>query len=555
MQMSWIKAFFNTVLRRRQPDDGVTGVSKRAVASLSTPFLLADSQGKISAANHAARFLGQLLADNGAPGFRALVERGLQSGLSQSDVVSVQGSEGELFFDVAVLPQVDGGATVIAKDITLETNLRAALVESRQRYKDLVDVSSDFAWEVGVDGRFVFVSARGAMGYPAERLVGRTPADFLIEHLAVDGLLPFRSDSQVDEVEIWVRNADGGRSCLLASSAPLRDAHGKRLGNRGICRDITRERQRDAALARASNHERLLTHLVRTIRDVVDPTDMLQAAADVLARALGAAGCQIFRFHGSAYRLGADYGHNGIAEPVLSALWDGGWYEGVVDGKLALGTVTRYRSDINGAICLWRELSSHPWTDDERLLLEEVADQIGIANAQIDNHEHILTLSRTDSLTGLFNRRAFFEELTRRFDRLACDPRSAALIYVDLDNFKAVNDMHGHKRGDEALQATRDILLRHTRPTDLVARLGGDEFALWLEGADERIAVKRCKEMLALATSLEEFSGHPDMPVYDTLSVESFGELLTRADEAMYCVKRSGKGHFRMADPVISGAI
>jgi len=536
---------------------GVT-LSALAVESFPSPVLLADPSGLIRAANSAGETLAAVVRDGLVPGVGAAASRAQTLGRSQVEVVMVPGPAGPMLYEVNALPMDDGSSLIITKDVTLESNLRSALVESRQRYKDLVEISSDFAWEVGSDGHFVFVSPKGALGLSADQLVGHRPQEFLLEQPGVDSLMPFTAERPIEDAEVWMRRADGQAACVLASSSPLLDGDGHRRGNRGVCRDVTLERERDAALARANNRERLLTYIVRTIRDVVDPADMLKIAAEATARALGSSGCQIFRHQEDGHAIAASFGEVGDSRPVLNAFIMDDRFEGMVDRCQVLASVTRYRHDVNGAIALWRAGDVAPWSDDERLLVEDVANQIGIANEQIANHERILTLSRTDGLTGLFNRRAFFEELTRRFSRLARDNKAAALIYVDLDNFKLVNDIHGHKRGDEALQAVRDILLKHTRPIDLLARLGGDEFAVWLEGADETIAIKRCNEMLEAAKALVQYSGmvtHPlsmslGVAVHEPAQQESMNALLARADEAMYDVKRQGKGSYRIAGPI-----
>ncbi len=84
------------------------------------------------------------------------------------------------------------------------------------------------------------------------------------------------------------------------------------------------------------------------------------------------------------------------------------------------------------------------------------------------------------------------------------------LLYVDLDNFKAVNDMRGHQAGDDMLMKIREILQQHTRPTDVIARLGGDEFAVWLNGADLTIAKTRASQFLERIKALAHLSGSPD---------------------------------------------
>jgi diguanylate cyclase (GGDEF)-like protein len=96
-----------------------------------------------------------------------------------------------------------------------------------------------------------------------------------------------------------------------------------------------------------------------------------------------------------------------------------------------------------------------------------VDSNLGVANAQIDKHEKIVRLSRTDPLTELLNRRALLEdELPRRLKRLKRGGKRSGLFYVDLDNFKQVNDAHEHQRGDEALLAVRGMLIEHSRPGD-----------------------------------------------------------------------------------------
>ncbi len=526
-----------------------------ALESFPTPALILDAQGQVTEANGAAARLAALMVEGALPGIAAAAGRALTSGRSQMDSVMLPDKDGPMLFDLSVLPLHDGTALVLAKDATLESNLRSALVESRQRYKDLVEISSDFAWEIGPEGSFVFVSPRGALGHAADQLVGRPPQDFIIEQPGINGLVPFTSDRPVEDAEVWLRRADGAAACVLASSSPLRDGEGRRRGARGVCRDITLERERDAALVRANNRERLLTYIVRTIRDVVDPADMLKIAAEATARALGGIGCQIYRRTETGFIPGSAFGAVGSSAPILAAFSTDDRFEGPVEQRMALAALTRYRQGGNGAIIVWRNGDAQGWNDDDRLLLEDVANQIGIANEQIANHERILTLSRTDGLTGLYNRRAFFEELTRRFNRLAFDHKPAALIYADLDNFKLVNDLFGHKRGDEALLAVRDILLTHTRPVDLLARLGGDEFAIWLEGADEEIATRRCREILQAGALLSQFSGNAGAQLTLSLGVavhqgdsrETMNELLARADEAMYGVKRGGKSDFRLS--------
>ena len=161
-------------------------------------------------------------------------------------------------------------------------------------------------------------------------------------------------------------------------------------------------------------------------------------------------------------------------------------------------------------------------------------------------------------MTELLNRRAFFEdELPRRFKRLKRDGKSSALFYVDLDNFKQVNDIHSHQRGDEALLAVRGLLEEHSRSGDVIAQHGGGEFAMWIEGVTQEVAAERARMLNAAARDLAEFSGNQENPlglsigvaIYEPESGERLDGLLARADAAMYAVKKAGKGSYKVVPP------
>ncbi len=475
-------------------------------------------------------------------------------------------------FDLSVLPATSSDdmpapLLVVGRDVTLATSMRRTLVESRQRYKDLVEVSAAFAWETNAQGTLVFVSPQGVLGYGIDELIGRRPEEFLAEPLDSGAVLPFAAHQPLADAELWMRRADGSAVCLLVSALPLYDDAGAWIGARGVCRDVTDIRERDIAIARARNRERLLSFIVRSFRDEVDPENMLAIAAATVAQGIGVSGCNILRtrvangtpLSEDTFRVAADFGRTGEPDDMAAVVREFCSGQDVVEIVLGkwnvLAAATRYRQGVNGAIVLWRELSRVPYDDDDRILLSDLSAQVGIAIEQISNHEHILALSRTDALTGLFNRRAFIEELERRTARLKHERRKAALVYVDLDNFKTVNDVHGHKRGDEALMEVKRLLQAATRPTDLVARLGGDEFAVWMDGADETIATAKARRLLALGSTLDDFSGSVDrtlsmslgIAIYEPDSDESIDALLSRADAAMYQGKHSGKGSYRVA--------
>ena len=539
---------------------------EKLLAGYPGAALLVADDGSILHSNAKAAGLEALIQHDAAPEIKNLIEKARINGSVAADSVSLNSAKGKIVLEITVVPGLGeaGEMLVTARDMTMERNLRTALVESRQRYKDLVEVSSDFSWEVNPEGEFVFVSPRGALGFKAEELINKKTEDFVLSPEEFSPL-PFVSERSLDNVEIWMNHKDGSTACVVLSCVPLMvEEDGKQVwkGTRGVCRNVTEEREYESALAQARRREQHLNYIVSTIRDELEPHNMLNTAAAATARALGVAGCRIYRRdEENTYMIAAEHGNTEGLDNLdarFAPLESGDQIAEITLGNWhVMATATNYRQRVNGALSIWKA-AGDDWEDDHRLLITDIAKQLGIANEQISNHERIVTLSRTDGMTGLLNRRAFYEEdLPRRVARLERSRDTAALFFVDMDNFKRVNDVHGHQAGDDALLYLRDLLMEMSRPGDVITRLGGDEFAMWLDGISREVSEKRAALLIKASQALRKFSGDDDHPlgisvgvaIYDPEDNESLDSLMIRADAAMYEVKNSGKGGYHMAGP------
>ena len=163
---------------------------------------------------------------------------------------------------------------------------------------------------------------------------------------------------------------------------------------------------------------------------------------------------------------------------------------------------------------------------------------------QIESH---LAEVRTDSLTGLPNRRAFEDAMARRIGEFRRTGAGFGMIMIDIDYFKQLNDRHGHAAGDHVLRRVAAALQQALGKTSPVARIGGEEFAVLLPGADPadaRSVAERCRQ----AVACEEFL-FGNQPLRTTISLglalihhgEDASMLAGRADEAMYVAKRAGR--------------
>jgi len=161
-----------------------------------------------------------------------------------------------------------------------------------------------------------------------------------------------------------------------------------------------------------------------------------------------------------------------------------------------------------------------------------------------------------DSLTGLLNRRRLLEELEFRIQRVARGSSSAALILVDLDRFKNINDSLGHAAGDQALIAVGRALKQRMRKTDVIARLGGDEFAVIAETNGEAGAgVLVADDLLSAIRTGEPDAGHQWTALTASAGValieadQSAASVLDAADRALYRAKQNGRNRVERSEP------
>lgn len=227
--------------------------------------------------------------------------------------------------------------------------------------------------------------------------------------------------------------------------------------------------------------------------------------------------------------------------PVAVAAWYSGRWSGVFIAVLSC--VSWYIADLaagnqysHPAIPVWNSLVRLGFFLVSGLLLATLRDTLF-------NERH---LARTDDLTGLYGRRAFEEQLDHDLALAQRHNSAVTLAYLDLDDFKAVNDSRGHAEGDRVLRTTGWALNKFTRRVDTAARLGGDEFALILpdtgpSGAQEAIS--------SLMRDLQQAFNAIEVQITCSIGVVTFqnpalpaASAVAAADALMYEVKRQGKG-------------
>jgi diguanylate cyclase (GGDEF)-like protein len=246
--------------------------------------------------------------------------------------------------------------------------------------------------------------------------------------------------------------------------------------------------------------------------------------------------------------------------------------DGAAHGQSDMVSPLRGESDLIGSLRISNRLTEGTtFSEDDLRLLETLANQAAVALENGHLEQSLAELSRLkeelrfqayhDPLTGLANRTLFLERAEEQLDRVRSDGMPV-LLFLDLDDFKIVNDTLGHAVGDHLLVDVADRLRDVLRPGDVAARLGGDEFAVLLDDEPElQGAVSVAERIIEALRAPFLIQGH-DIAVGASIGVaaartgtEAAQELLRNADVAMYKAKGSGKNRVSVFEPTMHAAI
>lgn len=222
------------------------------------------------------------------------------------------------------------------------------------------------------------------------------------------------------------------------------------------------------------------------------------------------------------------------------------------DRSILRGTVNRAKTASNEERDLerdswWRTMSaSLSFIKFTNLCLEAAERKIAEQAERIEQLEQLATM---DELTGLMNRRGFYDAFLREIDRTTRGhSHGGLLIVIDLDNFKMVNDTHGHLAGDAALRLVAKTLKGNSRIMDACGRLGGDEFVLLLANTERDKALVRAQNLIKQLNSLTLVWYGTEIPVRASLGIKDYKghdkleDIFGAADDSLYTQKRSNKG-------------
>jgi diguanylate cyclase (GGDEF)-like protein/PAS domain S-box-containing protein len=488
-------------------------------------------------------------------------------------------------------PMPDGGWIATHEDIT-ELQEGRAVANERISLQMLIDLVPDYLWVKDAQCRFVVCNKALAADAGRARtadMIGLSDFDFHDPEVArafQSGELDILKTGRpmVDREEL-VSDATGAGKWLLSRKVPVRGKMNEVIGLVGISRDITARKLADALrdgqsqilemIATGAPLDGVLDRLAHLIESQLtrvyasillldrDGVHLLHGAAPSLDPAFTKAinGLRIGPKAGSCgtavYRREAIVVSDIAADP----LWEDYRQLAAEHGYRSCWStpILSHNGQMLGAFALY-SLSVREPTPAETALVDIATRIAGIAIERKLTEDRIHFIANHDALTGLPNRALLKDRLGQAVLFAQRYGRRATVAFVDLDNFKYVNDSLGHNAGDELLKTVANRMVACVGATDSVVRLGGDEFVLVLfdqPKSNEAISAIVQKVQLAIAAPIE-IEGRP-LGVTSTIGVANYPDdgtdadtLLTNADSAMYRAKELGRDNFLFYTPELN---
>ncbi|MGO9971397.1 MAG: putative bifunctional diguanylate cyclase/phosphodiesterase [Solirubrobacteraceae bacterium] len=439
------------------------------------------------------------------------------------------------------------GATILVR--RTGRHERRRLEQATAQLAAIVEGSDDAILSKTLDGEIT------SWNEAAERIYGYSADEALGGHVSMlsapggesefaEMLARLRAGERLVHVPTVRRRKDGSLIDVSLTVSPIRDSEGRITGASAIGRDITAERAAQTALADAEERFRRAFQQSPTGMALATIDGSIEQANEALAVLCGRPRSELVAsrlrdlLHAADFEL-ADEGIRALADEEIEQL--------AAELRMRSGTgppaevsltatLLRYGGDrADKLLCQFQDITERKQFESR---LQYVADH--------------------DPLTGLLNRRKFESELDRHVERIKRYGPAGALMLLDLDGFKQVNDTLGHNAGDQLIISVAGALQSRLRASDLLARIGGDEFAVLLFNGDREQATHVAQDLIEAIRSNIALRGGERRSVTASIGItlfESAGSSMTpesalgEADLAMYDAKAAGRdGHALYAD-------
>ena len=435
------------------------------------------------------------------------------------------------------------GYSTIARDITEHRRSQESLQQQKDLYEALLYAQSEVGEGLLIleDGRIVYTNEAfsGISGYGPDELKSLPSVLDLVvpeEKEAFGKRLEERADGRAEgDQETVIQHRSGRRVTVETGIKTIQDNGSPRLIV--ILRDITERKRAEEALQDSEEKYRMLVETVQEGFGIIDARAEITYCNAAYAAIFDATPGELMGR--SLLDFVDEEGQKDFLLKTASGSPGGSSYE------VTIRTESGETKDLSASATPVVDVQGRP-----QGAVHAVIDVTERKRAE----ERMAYMARYDHLTGLGNRVLFGDRITRALARADRNEEPVALMFLDLDRFKAVNDTLGHEAGDELLKGTARRLGTCVRETDTLARMGGDEFAVILEGLPDgqSAAIVAQKIVDALAEPFD-LDGHE---VFVTTSIgiavsppSSDGDLIRDADAAMYHAKGLGRNTYQFYTP------
>ena len=449
---------------------------------------------------------------------------------------------------------IEGGVAVTSRDITLRKHEEIEIRSSRNFLQSLINNLPLLIYVKSARpenfGQILIwnQAAETVTGYRPDQVIGKRDADAFPPGFGLttpaEDLAMLDTPMVVDLPEKPVSRPDGSMRYLHTMSVPLFDADGDLEYILCIAEDVTRRREQDQNLREALAALRESEARLRTIADAL-PAMIAYIDAN-----------EVFRFHNASFVrdfLGAP---NVLGSTVRATVGEPRYrtLEPYIRRALAGERVVFEEADESGGRDVAWQITYIPQPGEDGHTIAG----FHVMRQDITSHKRekkqLIMLSQIDALTGLTNRAGFFQKLEAAMQNSTAKSALMAVMYMDIDHFKPVNDTYGHNTGDALLKAFSGRLTHTVRATDTVARLGGDEFTIVMENLARNEDASAIAAKIVTAMQAPFKLGDVSVSVSTSIGLAFFQggllepeELLKQADMLLYQAKQAGRNTFRAA--------
>ena len=515
------------------------------VKDIEGRYLLVNSAGTETIGKSLDEILGHdATAFFSAENAREIIARD-RSIMSSRDIVEIEESieiDGKKrLFRTMRAPYLDGEGNVIgiigvARDITEYKKIGDGLRESEANFRAIADYSYDWETWFGVDGRprWVNPAVERMTGYQAAECMAKPdyPLGLVDEDDRDKMAAHFKAalDEQMEnDIEFRLLCKNGSLRWVSVSYQPIYDREESFMGALWSVRDIAKRKKMEEELTKLSS---AVEHSPATVL-VTDPDGIIEYVNPKFSKTSGYTPQEVIGEKPSLLKSGL------MEAKIYEDLW-----QTILAGKEWRGELLNKKK--NGEV-YWEGTSISAIFDGDGKIAHFVAVKEDVTELK-KAHEKLHHIASHDLLTGLPNRALGMDRLAGALARSRRGATQVALLFIDFDGFKPVNDEPGHDAGNLLLKEVAGRLASCVRETDTVFRFGGDEFAIVLTDLNNLEAAAKVaenvNETLSKPFKLGKWKASIGISLYPTDGTDP-ESLMKRADEAMYSVKERGKNHYR----------